>query len=384
MHSSVASAAFIGLSCISSLAAGAPLVPRWWGKDSDNSSDFKFPLGNGFPNPSPTAVTGIQDQAHGTLPNGGAPSPISHEGVVNLRLIAFNEIFETAFFSQLLHNVTHNIGGYREEDFNGFTKQQIVDQLTATVAQEELHGLNANGALKANGIDTIGGCTYSFNVSSFQEAVATAATFTDVVLGTLQDVNQIFAQHGDDALVRGVSSVIGQEGEQDGFYRILQKGANKFANQLPFLTTSARNFAFTAILENIVPGSCGDKEMKQLNDDLHAFIPLKVETSPIAAQDQELEFSFSLMTPGSERYRQANVVKDLSLIYINQQNKPISEKITDVHVGEEKITFKAWFPFNENTMNGLTIAAVANGNNFSSADEVAMHTLIAPGLIEIN
>ncbi|KAF2238211.1 hypothetical protein EV356DRAFT_529211 [Viridothelium virens] len=386
MHSSIASAALIGLSYFSSLVASAPPAPR--------PDIFKFPLANNFPTPNQAAIKEIQEQAHGTLPiapaNPPPSTPVSDEGLSNLRLIAFNEIFEVAYFTQLLYNVTQNYTNYQEKDFNGQSRQYIIDQLTATIAQEELHALNANNGLQANNKDLIVGCNYNFPVDTFQDAIALAATFTDVVLGTLQDVNQIFAIHNDSDLVRGVSSVIAQEGEQDGWYRFLQtvngKPANKIPNALPFLTTSARNFAYTAILEFVVPNTCDQKNITLLNSEFQAFIPMKVETSPIPATNQTLEFSISLTAPGAEQYRQANVINNLKMIYINQQNAPVKIDINDDAqvVDNDKVTFSAYFPFKEYDMNGLTIAAVAPDGTYDTADDVAKHALIAPGLIEIN
>ncbi|KAI9655325.1 MAG: hypothetical protein M1821_005472 [Bathelium mastoideum] len=383
MRSTFTSAAILGVSCISSLVAGAPLTARWEAK-SDNSSDFKFPLGNGFPSPNQAAKQDIEEQARGTLPNGAAPTNVSPQGLANLRLLAFGEIFEVAYFTQLLHNVTHNVIGFREEDLNGYDRNLVINELTATQAQEELHALDVNGALEANNQLPIVGCEYNFGVHNFSEAIATAATFTDVVLGTLQDVNQIFAQNNDDGLVRAISSVIGQEGEQNGFYRILQAGKNLIPNQLPFLTTAARNFAFTAILGFTLPNTCPQSNITAITNDLHAFIPMKLETSPVPPQDQDLVFSFSLMAPDAERYRQAEVISGLSMVYINQQNTPIVEPIKSHNVTGDNVLLTAHFPYSTNFLNGLTIAAVAMGNNFTSADDVAANALIAPGLIEIN
>ncbi|KAL9090891.1 MAG: hypothetical protein Q9165_005099 [Trypethelium subeluteriae] len=385
MHSSIASAALVGLSCFSSLVASAPPVPR--------PDSYKFPFASNFPAPNQAAINDIEEQAQGTLPvapaNPPPATPVSDEGLKNLRLIAFNEIFEVAYFTELLYNVTNNNTNYQEKDFNGQSKEYIIDQLTATIAQEKLHAINANNGLLGNNQKIITGCEYNFPVDSFQDAIALAATFTDVVLGTLQDVNQIFAEHNDSALVRGVSSVIAQEGEQDGWYRFLQtvngKPANKIPNALPFLTTSARNFAYTAILGFVVPNSCDHKNITLLNSEFQAFIPLKVETSPIPATNQTLEFSIPLTTPGAEQYRQANVINNLKMIYINQQNAPVKIDINnDAQVVGDKVTFSAYFPFEGYDMNGLTIAAVAPDGVYNTADDVAKRALIAPGLIEIN
>ena len=384
MRVSFTSAALVGVSCISSLVAAAPLTTHYGTNPSSNTSEIKLPLGNGFPTPNPTAVLDIQDQAQGTLPNGAAPSPISAEGKANLRLLAFNEIFETAFFTQLLANVTNNITGFREEDMNGFKRSAVIEMLTATQAQEELHALDVNGALAANKEEIIVGCTYNFNVHDFQEAIATAATFTDVVLGTLQDVNQIFAEHGDSGLVRAISSVISQEGEQDAYYRILQTNAHKNPNALPFISTATRNFAYTAILENVVANTCEQSNITAIEKDLHSFIPLKVETTPIYPGDQDLTFSFSLTTPDAEMYRQAQVVSGFNMVYLNQQNIPVVQPIKFDNITDDRVYITSHFPYKATMMNGLTIAAIAPGDNFTDADDVANKALIAPGLIEIN
>ena len=69
-------------------------------------------LPDGLPNPSPSELEQIEQNAHGTLPNGPPPAVISEEGIVNLQLIAFNELFEVAFFNELLKNVTSEVEGY--------------------------------------------------------------------------------------------------------------------------------------------------------------------------------------------------------------------------------------------------------------------------------
>ena len=48
------------------------------------------------------------------------------------------------------------------------------------------------------------------------------------------------------------------------------------------------------------------------------------------------------------------------------------------------VSFESTFPYSANMMNGLTIAAVAVGSNFTLANNVTSKTLFGPGLIEIN
>jgi hypothetical protein len=52
-----------------------------------------------------------------------------------------------------------------------------------------------------------------FPITSFDNTIVLAATFTDVVLGTLQDIIEIFVDNNDNVNTRGIASVIGQEGE---------------------------------------------------------------------------------------------------------------------------------------------------------------------------
>jgi hypothetical protein len=336
---------------------------------SDFSPDGKyFPLQDGFPNPSQDQTLIIQRHAQGTLPNGPAPPTLSPEGVINLQLIALNELFEVAYFSELLYNVTNKAPGYDM----GYGQEYVLDTLKAIVAQEELHLLNANGALKKFNQQPIEACKYAFPVVDFQSAIALAGTFTDVVLGTLQDVNQKFAESSDFGLVRAVSSVIGNEAEQEGFFRLVQK---KRASAQPFLTTSARDFAFTAIQSFTIPGSCPNIHTIPLK----TFKPLNVLSTGIKAETQDIKFSFAKADAGTEDWA------SLSVVYINQQNTPIVKSLHNPTVEGETVTFSGPFPYDEFLMNGLTIAAVTRGcGPFASADEVAAATVFGPGLIEID
>jgi hypothetical protein len=235
-----------------------------------------------------------------------------------------------------------------------------------------LHALDANGALAHFNAGPIQPCQYKFPTTNFKSAIALASTFTDVVLGTLQDVIVLLGQNGDAAVSRGIASVVGQEGEQNGFYRSL---LGKIPSALPFLTASSRDFAFSALNQNfIVPGSCPNSN----TINLHVFAPLTVNTQNIQPVDQTLSFTYD----ASSRNGQVN---GLSLVYINQQNVPIVESIRNPTAYGNKVTFDATFPFTQNELNGLTIAAVVNGNGpFADVDAVASATIAGPGLIEIN
>lgn len=335
--------------------------------DRGNKGRFSPYPPDGFPEPSRDQIKGIQDRAHGTLPNIPLPTGLSKDGITNFQLVAFNELSEVAFFSELLQNITNEVEGYNFGD----DKDQVLKNLNVILAVEELHALGANAVLQANHQDPIKPCKYNFPVSDFESAIGLAATFTDVVLGTLQDLNDIFAQNSENSAVRHISSVIGNEGEQEGLFRIIQK---KTTPAQPFLTTGTRDFAFTAIQGFVVPGSCPNIE----DIPLKTFKPLHVLTQNIQPKNQRLEFSFDISDVDID-------VNSLSLVLISAQNAPIVQKLEDIEVKDGVVTFQAEFPFKKFLLHGLTIAAVTHGaESFDSADDVAEQTVFGPGLIEVD
>ena len=73
----------------------------------------------------------IGQLAGGPLPDTAPPSSISAVSAANLRLIAFNEIFEVAYFTELLANITKGEKGYT--DFGMFPKKYVEESLTAVI-----------------------------------------------------------------------------------------------------------------------------------------------------------------------------------------------------------------------------------------------------------
>ena len=69
----------------------------------------------GFPNPSPAQLIAIEKQAGGSLPNGPLPTSLKAAAITALNLLANNELFEVAFFSELLANITNSVPGYDED-----------------------------------------------------------------------------------------------------------------------------------------------------------------------------------------------------------------------------------------------------------------------------
>ena len=193
-----------------------------------------FPLANGFPSPNASAVAAIEKAAGGTLPNSPLPTSLTAGATATLQLyvvhqarscgkadmlyrIALNEIFEVAYFTQLLSNITNSVSGYDLSDGSKYNKTYIVNTITAIQAQEELHAAGANAILASAGKTTIQPCSYQFPVSSFESAIALAQTFTDVVLGVLPQAQTTFASDGGDelGLVALLGAIIGQEAQQD-------------------------------------------------------------------------------------------------------------------------------------------------------------------------
>lgn len=147
------------MALVASFASAAPTGKRSSGLSPDGNY---FPLQNGFPNPNRDGEISIQDGAHGTLPNGPPPPKLSAEGLTNLKLIALNELFEVAFFTELVYNITNNVSGY---DL-GMDHDYMLDSINAIVNQEELHVLNANGALEHFGQEKIQPCKYNCTLLS--------------------------------------------------------------------------------------------------------------------------------------------------------------------------------------------------------------------------
>ena len=100
---------------------------------SVSASPFKFPLPDGFPTPNATALAEIEKEAGGSLPNGALPTSLKSTGVTTLQLLALNEIFEVAFFTELLSNITDNVAGYDAASIAPLDKQYVLDAITTIV-----------------------------------------------------------------------------------------------------------------------------------------------------------------------------------------------------------------------------------------------------------
>ena len=102
------------------------------------AAPYKIPSTDGFPNPSPAQLKLIEKLAGGTLPNGALPTSLKQNGITTLQLIATNELFEVAYFSDLLDKVVKGDAGYTPADLAPLKKAYVVKTLSAVVAVSSL------------------------------------------------------------------------------------------------------------------------------------------------------------------------------------------------------------------------------------------------------
>ncbi|KAH6722774.1 late sexual development protein [Leptodontidium sp. MPI-SDFR-AT-0119] len=301
--------------------------------------------------------------AGGTLTNGALPSSLKAGGIHALQLIAVNELFEVAYFTELVKNITTGVSGYK-------CGRNALESLQAVVAQEQVHVLAANGVLANAKAKTIQPCKYSFPVDNFDDAISLAQTFTEVVLGVLPVAQGLFAADGGEeaGLVPIVGSIIGQEGEQAGYYRSIQ---NKVASSAPLLTGGAPRFAYTAISQFIIPGSCPNIQAIGLT----AFPALTITSTPEAKNStQQFGIEGGNITESSA-----------SIAYISGQNLPVVVSLSNVITNGSMTTFSAAFPYDAGFARGLTLGALVKGSGpFNSSSAVAAATLNGPALIEVD
>lgn len=177
-----------------------------------------------------------------------------------------------------------------------------------------------------------------------------------------------------------MASVIGQEGEQNGWFRTF---LGLKPSEKPFLTTSVAAFAFS-VLQGFVD-SC-PFDISQI--DIPIFPPLTVLSGSggldVEARDQALTFEADLTdVKDAEKYIGGNG-DGLYITYLTGQNLPISEPVSNVTWDGKKVKLEALFPFSANVMDGLSVAALTTKKDFATPGDVVTATLAAPGLIQVN
>ncbi|KAL3476061.1 hypothetical protein BJX99DRAFT_270653 [Aspergillus californicus] len=325
-------------------------------------------LPDGLPNPNADQLLDIERRAHGTLPGLRLPATISTAGVANLQLMTFTAFQDVAFFSELVRNVTQNVTGYALPD--DAERNYTLRSLEPILAQREIHALAANGALQHFGKNFIQPCRYQFPVSTLRQAIEFAATSASFHIGHLQDMTERFAANGDLDLIRLAAAMIGNEGQQEGWFRVF---LDKYPTSTPLPTTSDVHLAFTAAQTFVVPSSCPNIH----EIDLKTFMSLEIVTTPEPKTHKiQVSWTHAKIEPKEEEV--------LWLAYVNQLNVPAVVPLKVVSCDGQKSTAVALWPYEEYTLNGLTLAAVVNRRGpFASATAVAHSTVYGPGLIVV-
>jgi len=393
--------ALMGMSLVGGVF-GAPRVGQKWTRQAQTPNNTAAAVegsATSFPAlQNASLIPQLEALAHGTLSNNTAPPPhaFAPDTITAQQFVEFNENFEQAFFKDLLFNITSGNPDFKIPD--SLNPKFVEDVLIATIAQEELHAINADKALKGQNATTIQPCIYKFPSNTFEEAITFATTFTDVTMGTLQDVLNTLAGDGDGFLTPGVGSVIGQEGEQNGFYRLLQN-KNLIPNELPFLTRSVLDFAFSALEQGVIVSCPNDNILKEK---VSIFGVLNLDTPTVKPEDAKLQFSFDFLSLENSNLGKTGSAPNtyevhgttygpsydwskLSLVYINQQNVPVVVPLENQRMEGTVVHFEALFPFVEHLLNGLTITALTtSAGPFATVADVANATLFGPALIEVN
>ncbi|KAL8900621.1 MAG: hypothetical protein Q9192_000965 [Flavoplaca navasiana] len=360
----------------------------------------RFPLPDGFPTLNPDQLAEIQRLAGGTLPNQPLPTNLSQDAIATLKLLAHNELYEVAFFTELLTNITTAAPGYGSNDTAPLDRLLLVRQIEAIKNQEELHAVAANAFLISTKQEPIAPCQYTFPVSNFQNAILFAQVFTDLALGTIPAVQLLFARNGGPASrnVITLGSILGTEAQQDGFFRSTQR---KNPSAAPFLTGSTGAIAFNALRKLIVKDSCpqplssiglpewGDLDYFSaqlfINNFIDSELAIPEPSWPywISSNPQTTNGTLPFFVAGLSA-----APNESSIVYLSGQNKPVAVPITKYlrSPGDASATFRADFPFEKGGFaNGLTIAILARGlGPFADAEAVSAAAQLGPVVIEIH
>ncbi|KOS19518.1 hypothetical protein ESCO_000008 [Escovopsis weberi] len=349
---------------------------------SADTSKSQLP-NNGFPNLEPSQLLEIEIKADGVLPTSPPPPRLSNSTLQTFQVIAINEQWEVAFFNTLLNNILNNEPGYESWDDEAQKAREKIVQVI--LKQEELHALNARGILQNFKAFVPDPCRYNFPPGDIRSAFKFAQTFTALVVGALGDASQGAAANGDIQVPRALSSVIGEESEQQGYYRTV---LGQVPTEKPFVTFGLGIYLFSW-LNNVatIPDSCsydvyglGIPIIPQLYADGSAT-GLDVEP-----KNQTIKFSADLSKAPAAKPYIGHGGTGLYVTYLNGAQKPVSLPIVNVHWHGEEIVFEAFFPFEEYIMFGHTFAALTIGNDFNvltDANKLIENTLAAPAFINV-
>ena len=222
-------------------------------------------------------------------------------------------------------------------------------------------------------------------MSSYQEAVALITRITDLDMGILQYVVEGFAKGGHPKMASLISSIVGQEGEQTGWFRQSQ---GEIPSELPFLTVTSLSNAFSADQQYIVPGSCPNKKTIPLR----TFSPLHILTPPGPwTRNITVSFSGNQSSSGSSGSSSSssgnsgNSSGNFWMTYSHQHKRPITVPLHMQQSSGGMMKGMALFPYDKHLLNGFTVADVTKGSGpFPDINAVAQSTVAGPGLIVVN
>ena len=218
--------------------------------------------------------------------------------------------------------------------------------------------------LAGSGYAQVKPCEYEFPVNSFSEAMDTADDFAMLLMAAISSVIVDFGSTPQ--IVNLFSSVLGQEGQQDGYLRWLK---SVVPNENPFLTSTTLSYVYSHIHQHfVVPGTCP----QQLNFPIYnRLTPLE---SPPA---KNTTISFSTTQP--------HVNSTYSIAYMSGQNLPVVVSLSKITEHGDLTTLEASFPFEAGFSRGLTVAALVHGStSFGNVSQVADKTVAGPAVIQVN
>lgn len=260
-----------------------------------------------------------------------------------------------------------------------------------------MHAIAANTFLVSAGEQPIAPCQYDFPVTSFKNAILFAQVFTDLALGTIPIIQLLFSREAGAASrnVLTLGAILGQEGQQDGFFRGTQR---KTPSAAPFLTGASASIAAKVLEKLTVKDSCpqpisdlGFGTLPSLSIDDEAgttaepawpnFISINPRSTKPSPQQNRLSFTV-VGLPQSAEFNP-------SITYISGQNEPysvnafITNPVNGVNASDVR-HFIANSPAGAQS-NGLTIALFTRGlGPFDTIEQALAVTNAGPALIEMD
>ena len=152
-------------------------------------------------------------------------------------------------------------------------------------------------------------------------------------------------------------------------------------SESPFLTTVPASFAWSALQNFVVPGSC-PFDLSKIN--LPIFPGLLVNGGLAALIDaQDTTLTFTADVTGNANAAKYIGQTQLFITYTTGQQLPYSVEAQNVKWDGNVVTATADFPYEKLVAGGFTHAALTVSNDFANADAVPDCTVAGPGVIQV-